>query len=98
MAVHTVNYKGEEFTISVSQSYKMNPNQIVIQAFDSNGAPFATLSKGVLESQIMPNENVLDENNVPGVLDLLVDCGLVEDTGYTVDMGFNSYPVVKMKN
>ena len=97
MAVHTVNYKGEKLTISVSQSYKMNPNQIVIQAFDSNGAPFTTFSKCVPESQIMPNENVLDENNVPGVLDLLMDCGLVEDTGYTINMGFTSYPVVKMK-
>ncbi|TAP31747.1 DUF4313 domain-containing protein [Alteromonas sp. KUL42] len=80
----------------MSQKYKMNSNQTVIHAMTEEGEPFATVSKCLPESHIINGENIVDEPNMPGILDVLVCHNIVVDTGRFIQMGFNQYPVVKM--
>ena len=91
-----IEYKGEVLLLDVTGKYKMNPNQAVIQAFTSNKEPFATLTKCLPDTQLLINETVLDEPNVPGILKVLVSSNVAEDTGQVVEMGFNSYPIIKL--
>lgn len=92
-----IEYMGEALRLDVTGRYKLNPSQVIIQAYDSNNEPFATLTKCLPDSQILNDETIIDEPNVPGILETLVKSGFVEKTEHVVEMGFNFYPIVKLR-
>ena len=37
----------------------------------------------------------IDENNMPGIFEVLVEAGLAKYTGYTIESGYCTYPVAR---
>lgn len=58
--------------------------------------PWNTYTTNIPDACLPPNCTILDTNNSPKILQILVDAGIVEDSGYKVKSGFCTYPVVEV--
>ncbi len=76
----------------VAADSKLNRNHSV-----NGGEPIATATVCLPHAELAADETVIknySENT--GILDWLIDAGIVKNTGRLIDGGFNSLPVVKV--
>ncbi len=76
--------------------YKYSPKQPRIEAVCQGGEPYASVTVCIPEVELGEYETILDTNNLPDSLDVLVKSNCVVDTGKTVDSGYCEYPIVKV--
>lgn len=90
-----INYKGH--SLSVEQTEYASNGRYALQAYE-DGQPFDTLTVNIeAYDRDFPKAKVifLNTNHVPGIKDVLLDAGLIEDMGCKVQSGFCTYPVVR---
>ena len=50
--------------------------------------PWNTYTTNIVDACLLPGYTILDTNNSPNALQILVDAGIVEASGYKVKSGF----------
>jgi len=55
----------------------------------------ATITKCLCDFELEPNENYIDTNNCPWLIDFIEEYGLGKLTGKTGESGYCTYPVVR---
>ena len=68
-----------------------------IQLFLDRGEPLAKISTNLPDTNLESREFHFDENNNPSLKESILSCGHFEDTGKSVQSGWCTYPVFKVK-
>jgi hypothetical protein len=87
---------GEHVKLSISRRYQHMPGQVSIEAVCLNGEPYASVTVCIPGVDLSSDETILDINNIPDALTVLVMNNCVEDLGRSISSGFCEYPVVRV--
>ncbi len=68
-----------------------------IQLFQ-DGMPLVKISANLPDTDIEPREFHFNSSDCWEIYKDLIDCGHFEDTGVKHESGFNTYPVLRIKN
>lgn len=93
--MYTYDLYGEKYDINIMRSTYRDNNNTAVMAELSNGEPFAAFTVNI-EDDLPENLAYLDTNNVRGVLEFMIENNLAEDTGFTGESGFCTYPLVRL--
>ena len=63
-----------------------------------DGFPWARLSTNLPDVELEPREFHFNSSDCWEIYKDLIDCGHFEDTGVKHESGFNTYPVLRIKN
>lgn len=74
-------------------TYANNNNLAVIALIAGTKEPAGTVTVNI--SDMSPTLACIDINNMPGIFEVLIEAGLAEDTGYTIESGYCTYPIVR---
>jgi hypothetical protein len=91
-----IKHKGTLVSLDMSEKYNANGLTCIQGIEKKTGEPWATFTKCISDMPLQGNYTVLDTNNYPEILGILVDAGIVKDSGYKAHSGWCSYPVVKL--
>ena len=94
-----IEHNGEKVSLGFEAIYEENEGQVCIQAYTVNGGEdWATFTVCIPNYPLKRDYTVLDTNNYPEILGILIEAGVVEDSGYRAKSGFCEYAVVKIVN
>ena len=96
---HIIEYKGKKLDISASK-YVGDKRTALMAQIHETGEPFAVLTVNIpAYDKDLPDPDyiILDANNVPDILSVLLEAGLVEipEKIMRIQSGFCMYPVVR---
>ncbi len=94
--MHTIKFRNERLTVEKAQ---YNNGKIALQLIDEEGFPYmkATVNLPIQANKLEDDETFIKnyaENE--GILGALVEQGIVEETGTTIDTGFTHVHVVRV--
>lgn len=90
-----INYKGQVLDLEV---LKYNSSdRIAIQAYTKTKEPFDILTINIpaYDNDFDDHYIFLNTNHVPDIDKVLEQAGLIENTGYRIQSGYCTYPVVR---
>lgn len=90
-----INYKGIE--LNIEQTEYASNGRYALQAY-AGGDPYDVLTVNIEGyDKEFPKADIifLNTNHVPGIKDVLLEAGLIEDMGCKVQSGFCTYPVAR---
>ena len=90
-----INYKGQILDLEVLR-YNTG-NRIAIQAYTKTKEPFDVLTINIpaYDADFDDNYIFLNTNHVPDIDKVLEKEGMIENTGYRLQAGYCTYPVVR---
>lgn len=90
-----INYKGQILDLEVLK-YN-NSDRIAIQAYTKTKEPFDVLTVNIpaYDADFDDNYIFLNTNHVPDIDKVLEKEGMIENTGYRIQSGYCTYPVVR---
>ena len=90
-----INYKGQILDLDVVR-YSTG-KRIAIQAYTKTKEPFDVLTVNIpaYDADFDDNYIFLNTNHVPDIDKVLEQAGLIENTGYRIQSGYCTYPVVR---
>lgn len=90
-----INYKGQILDLEVLR-YNTG-NRIAIQAYTKTKEPFDVLTVNIpaYDADFDDNYIFLNTNHVPDIDKVLEKEGMIENTGYRIQSGYCTYPVVR---
>ena len=90
-----INYKGQILDLEVLR-YN-NSDRIAIQAYTKTKEPFDVLTVNIpaYDADFDDNYIFLNTNHVPDIDKVLEKEGMIENTGYRIQSGYCTYPVVR---
>lgn len=74
-------------------TYANNNNLAVIALIAETKEHAGTITVNI--SDMSPTLACIDENNMPGIFEILVEAGIAKYTGYTIESGYCTYPVAR---
>jgi hypothetical protein len=88
-----ITYQDESLVLDLSHNYANGQPAIVLIA--SDGQPYAKATTCTGEA-LLNGETIIDTNNMEGILEVLIEEGIVsQPTGLSLS-GWCSYPIVKL--
>lgn len=90
-----INYKGQTLDLEVLR-YNTG-NRIAIQAYTKTKEPFDVLTVNIpaYDADFDDTYIFLNTNHVPDIDKVLEKEGMIENTGYRIQSGYCTYPVVR---
>lgn len=90
-----INYKGQVLDLEVLR-YNTG-NRIAIQAYTKTKEPFDILTINIpaYDADFDGSYIFLNTNHVPDIEKVLESAGMIENTGYRIQSGYCTYPVVR---
>ena len=90
-----INYKGQILDLEVLR-YNTG-NRIAIQAYTKTKEPFDVLTVNIpaYDADFDDTYIFLNTNHVPDIDKVLEKEGMIENTGYRIQSGYCTYPVVR---
>ena len=90
-----INYKGQVLDLEVLR-YNTG-NRIAIQAYTKTKEPFDVLTVNIpaYDADFDDSYIFLNTNHVPDIEKVLESAGMIENTGYRIQSGYCTYPVVR---
>lgn len=90
----TVVFNGEELVVRIG---KYQNGRVSIALVDQESMPYATASVNIPDADLGPGEVAIkDYSENTGILAMLIDAGIVVDTGRKIGTGFVTVPVAKL--
>lgn len=74
--------------------YRNGAPSLVACGTDGDPSNFTVLSVAIADAVLFPGMTILDENNLPGVTDVLIEAGVVASRTGSIRSGFVDYPMV----